>query len=61
MQTTSFDIINGQNINEESFYNCCQLAKITRYADPIAALKATGEAWSVTRDNCGNILTATKI
>ena len=49
-------IVTGENVRKETYYNVLQLCRITGYADPIAALTATGEMVDVTRDACGNIL-----
>jgi len=49
------ETVTRDNIDNESFYNVVQLCNITGYADPVAALKSTGETVRVTRDNGGNI------
>jgi hypothetical protein len=48
--------ITATNITAESFYNLAQLQRLTGYANPIAAIKATGENWMVDRDASGNII-----
>lgn len=49
-------VINAENIHAESYYNVIQLARITRYANPIAALNQTQQTVRVERDACGNIV-----
>jgi hypothetical protein len=53
--------INGSNIANESFYNLVQLQRITGYANPIAALRTTGETFGVIRDECGNIVSGQRV
>jgi hypothetical protein len=58
IQTTQPTTITADNIGQESFFNLCQLAHFTRYADPIAATQGLGLVMQVTRDDCGNITSA---
>lgn len=53
-------IITAENILDESYYNLVQLCRITGYADPLAAIRATGERFEVVKDACGNILSGIK-
>jgi hypothetical protein len=48
--------ITPDNIGKESYHNLVRLAEITGYANPIAALKATGETVTVAKDELGNII-----
>lgn len=50
--------ITADSIHAESYYNLVQLSKLTGYANPLGALRATGESIQVTRDDCGNIRSA---
>jgi hypothetical protein len=48
-------LLNAGNLAAESYYNLCQIARVTGYADPIAAFKITGDRIRVVRDADGNI------
>lgn len=48
--------IDKTNVDQESYYNLIQLCRITGYANPLAALKQTGEVVEVVKDDCGNIV-----
>lgn len=48
--------ITAENVSKESYYNLVQLCRLTGYADPIAAIRANGQTWTVKKDGCGNIL-----
>ena len=48
--------ITPDNIGKESYHNLVRLAEITGYANPIAAIKATGETVTVAKDELGNII-----
>jgi prophage antirepressor-like protein len=55
MQETTHEIT-AANIEAESYFNLVQLCRLTGYANPIGAIKANGETWTVTKDECGNLL-----
>ncbi len=55
------EVINAGNVADEPYYNLVQLCRLTRYADPLSAIQSTGKSYRVTRDECGNILTAEEI
>ncbi|MEI6736925.1 MAG: hypothetical protein WCL29_00435 [Pseudomonadota bacterium] len=48
--------ITAQNIYQESFHNLCFLSDVTKYADPISAIKKLNIEWNVEKDHCGNIV-----
>jgi hypothetical protein len=48
--------ITSNNINAEPYYNLVQLQRLTRYADPISAVKSLKVEWTVIKDECGNIV-----
>lgn len=48
--------VTPENIDAESFYNVCQLARITQYTNPITSIKAYGLVVGVEKDNEGNIV-----
>jgi hypothetical protein len=52
--------INKSNVSELTYYNLLQLCRITDYANPIAGITATGEAWECKTDGLGNILSGSK-
>lgn len=47
--------VNKDNARHESFYNLCQLVRLTGYAMPHWAIEDTGEIVRVIKDECGNI------
>lgn len=49
-------VINQTNVDNETFYNLCQLANATKYVNPIAAFKAHNVEVEVEKDDCGNIV-----
>lgn len=55
MKTTTYTIT-ADNIDAESYHNLCQLCRITGFANPIGAIKANRDEWTVIKDECGNIL-----
>jgi hypothetical protein len=54
--TTTTHTITAENIERESYYNLVQLQRLTRYGNPIGAIKASGQVWTVEKDECGNIV-----
>ena len=54
--TATTHTITAENIERESYYNLVQLQRMTRYGNPIGAIKATEAVWVVEKDECGNIL-----
>jgi hypothetical protein len=52
--------INKSNVLCLTYYNLLQLCRITGYANPIAGIMATGEAWECKADGNGNILSGRK-
>ena len=48
--------ITPENIDKESYYNLCKLCDITGYANPLRAIKQTGETIEVEKDENGNII-----
>jgi hypothetical protein len=52
------DRITAATISKESYYNVCRIADATRYANPAAAMRATGGCVDVTKDGHGNITSA---
>jgi len=51
-------IVDSKNIRKESDYNHRKLSEIFKFTNVVAALRFTGNKFEVTRDGCGNILTA---
>jgi len=49
-------IVTPANVDGESFYNVCQLARITHHANPITSIKAYDLAVVVEKDSDGNIV-----
>jgi len=56
MKNITSHTVTAENVDSESFHNLVILQKFTRYANPIAAIKSTKAAWSVLKDECGNIV-----
>ena len=48
--------ITAHNIYQESFHNLCFLSDVTKYADPISAIKKLNVQWVVEKDKSGNIV-----
>lgn len=55
---TTLDTITAATIGRESYFNLCALCRFTGYANPIAALEATGKTIAVERDGQGNVVHA---
>jgi len=55
METTIFEV-NAGNVDNESYYNCVQLVKLTMYSNPMQAIKELGLKILVNKDKCGNIV-----
>ena len=47
--------ITAQNIYQESFHNLCFLSDVTKYADPISAIKKLNVQWVVEKDKSGKL------
>jgi len=53
-------IITASNIDKETYFNLVRLVNITGYAYPDKAIKSLNCEWSVIKDDCGNIISASK-
>lgn len=47
--------VTENNIESETYYNLCKLADITRFSNPITALRVNKESVWVVKDSAGNI------
>lgn len=54
------EVVTENSILRESYYNCCRLADLTGYANPIGALATTHEVVWVEKDQYGNIVRLSK-
>lgn len=52
--------VTAANVQRQSYYNLVRLQKLTGYADPISAIKKTGEQIEVITDACGNIVSLSR-
>ena len=58
--TINIMTINKSNVSTLTYYNLLQLCRITEFANPVAGIMATGEAWECKTDGLGNILSGRK-
>ena len=55
------ETINASNVDSLSYSNVLRMCELSRFADPVLGIKATGEQWECTMDDQGNIMGGHKL